>query len=76
MPLMVMLHGCMQNPDDFSAGTQMNTVAEEKQCFVVYPAQEQSANASKCWNWFKALDQQRGQGEPSIIAGIIRHLEA
>jgi poly(hydroxyalkanoate) depolymerase family esterase len=70
MPLMVMLHGCTQNPDDFSAGTQMNTVAEEKQCFVVYPAQEQSANASKCWNWFKALDQQRGQGEPSIIAGI------
>jgi poly(hydroxyalkanoate) depolymerase family esterase len=70
MPLMVMLHGCTQNPDDFSAGTQMNTVAEERQCFVVYPAQEQSANASKCWNWFKALDQQRGQGEPSIIAGI------
>jgi poly(hydroxyalkanoate) depolymerase family esterase len=70
MPLMVMLHGCTQNPDDFSAGTQMNVVAEEKQCFVVYPAQEQSANASKCWNWFKAVDQQRGQGEPSIIAGI------
>jgi poly(hydroxyalkanoate) depolymerase family esterase len=70
MPLMVMLHGCTQNPDDFSAGTQMNSVAEEKQCFVVYPAQEQSANASKCWNWFKAVDQQRGQGEPSIIAGI------
>jgi poly(hydroxyalkanoate) depolymerase family esterase len=70
MPLMVMLHGCTQNPDDFSTGTQMNVVAEEKQCFVVYPAQEQSANASKCWNWFKAVDQQRGQGEPSIIADI------
>ena len=70
LPLMVMLHGCTQNPDDFSAGTQMNAVAEEKQCFVVYPAQDQSANASKCWNWFKAVDQQRGQGEPSIIAGI------
>jgi poly(hydroxyalkanoate) depolymerase family esterase len=70
MPLMVMLHGCTQNPDDFSVGTQMNIVAEEKQCFVAYPAQEQSANASKCWNWFKAVDQQRGQGEPSIIAGI------
>lgn len=70
MPLMVMLHGCTQNPDDFASGTRMNIVAEESQCFVVYPTQTQAANTAKCWNWFKALDQQRDQGEPSIIAGI------
>lgn len=70
MPLMVMLHGCTQNPDDFAIGTGMNIVAEESQCFVVYPKQSQAANPGKCWNWFKALDQQRDQGEPSIIAGI------
>lgn len=72
MPLMVMLHGCTQNPDDFAIGTGMNIVAEESQCFVVYPMQSQAANVSKCWNWFKAGDQQRDQGEPSIIAGITR----
>ena len=70
MPLMVMLHGCTQNPDDFASGTRMNIVAEESPCFVVYPTQTQAANTAKCWNWFKALDQQRDQGEPSIIAGI------
>ncbi|CAN7652658.1 PHB depolymerase family esterase [Pseudoduganella sp. LjRoot289] len=74
MPLLVMLHGCTQDPDDFAAGTQMNAVAEEKQCFVVYPAQSMQANNHKCWNWFNALDQQRGQGEPSIIAGIAQQV--
>ncbi|HEU4778167.1 MAG TPA: PHB depolymerase family esterase [Telluria sp.] len=70
MPLVVMLHGCTQDPDDFARGTQMNLLAEELHCFVVYPAQSQQANASRCWNWFSEIDQQRGQGEPSIIAGI------
>ena len=74
MPMVVMLHGCSQNPDDFANGTRMNLMAEEKQCFVVYPAQAQSANSSKCWNWFKSVDQQREQGEPSIIAGITREV--
>lgn len=74
LPLVVMLHGCTQNPDDFAVGTRMNRIAEEQPCFVVYPAQSQAANSSRCWNWFNAVDQQRDQGEPSIIAGITREI--
>ncbi|MGV7211039.1 alpha/beta hydrolase family esterase [Oxalobacteraceae bacterium A2-2] len=74
MPLLVMLHGCTQDPDDFAAGTRMNQIAEEQQYFVVYPEQNRQANHSKCWNWFNEIDQTRGQGEPSIIAGIAQQV--
>lgn len=70
LPLVVMLHGCTQNPDDFAAGTSMNEHAREQGFFVLYPAQAQDANPSRCWNWFKHSHQQRGRGEPALLAGM------
>jgi len=74
LPLVVMLHGCTQNPDDFAAGTGMNEAALKRGFYVLYPAQTQRANSSRCWNWFKHNHQKRGRGEPALLAGMTREV--
>jgi poly(hydroxyalkanoate) depolymerase family esterase len=75
-PLIVMLHGCTQDPDDFALGTGMNLLADEQGFVAAYPSQPATANHSACWNWFDRKDQMRGEGEPCIIAGITRAIMA
>ena len=70
LPLVVMLHGCTQDPDDFAAGTGMNALAREQGFLVLYPAQAKGANPSRCWNWFKHNHQSRGRGEAGVIASM------
>jgi len=76
LPLLVMLHGCKQTPEEFAAGTRMNRLADEYGFIVAYPAQAWRANVERCWNWFRERDQQREHGEPALIAGITRQVIA
>lgn len=68
--VVMMLHGCTQTPEDFAAGTKMDSLAEQHGFVVIYPQQSRGDNAQSCWNWFSRGDQRRGRGEPAILAGI------
>ncbi|MDR7079779.1 poly(hydroxyalkanoate) depolymerase family esterase [Neobacillus niacini] len=83
-PLLVMLHGCGQNPDDFAAGTNMNTLAEKEKFLVLYPDMNHLLNPLDpagynpfgCWNWFLDKNQHRGKGHPKLIYGIINEVKS
>jgi len=74
LALLLMLHGCTQNPEDFALGTQMNDLADEFGLIVAYPHQPRRANAAGCWNWFDRRHQKRGSGEPAKLAGLAQTL--
>jgi poly(hydroxyalkanoate) depolymerase family esterase len=72
-PLVMMLHGCTQDAQDFARGTCMNATAEAAGALVLYPTQSQSANANGCWNWFRPEDQKFGAGEPALLRAMLQH---
>lgn len=74
--LVLMLHGCTQDPDDFACGTDMNSHAERAGLIVVYPHQPRTANPQGCWNWFRPEDQRPGAGEAALLAALTRAVAA
>lgn len=76
LPLMVLLHGCTQNAQDFARGTAMNALADARQCMVLYPEQIATSNSQRCWNWFEAGHQQRDRGEPGMIVALTQKVMA
>ncbi|HEV7588043.1 MAG TPA: PHB depolymerase family esterase, partial [Longimicrobium sp.] len=75
-PLVVMLHGCTQGPDDFARGTRFNALAAEAGVIVAWPEQTGEHHPQKCWVWFDPANQASGRGEPALIAGITREVMA
>ena len=72
--MVLALHGCGQDGLDFAAGTRFNDLADKHKFVVVYPDQPMTQNGQRCWNWFRTGHQFRTQGEPAILAGIVRRV--
>lgn len=71
IPLVIVLHGCLQNSAEVSAGTRFNNLAEENGFAVLYPNHAPGTQKANCWNWYNLDQLGRGQGEGSqIIAAL------
>ena len=70
-PLLVLLHGCRQTPEEFAGGTRIAKLADDRGWLVLLPRQTRHANGWSCWNWFDRRTI-AGKGEAAIVAAQVR----
>jgi len=71
MPLVVLLHGCRQTPEEIARGTRIAALADRVGSYVLLPRQKDSANPFRCWNWFDGATAS-GRGEAAIVAAMMK----
>ncbi|SAK96192.1 PHB depolymerase family esterase [Caballeronia fortuita] len=70
MPLVVMLHGCKQNADEFAQGTRINLLADRYGFAVLYPEQSKHDHAHRCWRWYDDSGS-GGGGEAASVVSLV-----
>jgi poly(hydroxyalkanoate) depolymerase family esterase len=72
-PVVVALHGCGQNANEYDFGTGWSALADRLGCLVVYPQQQSSNNPKNCFTWFLPGDTKRGHGEALSIRQMVEY---
>ncbi|MDP3670382.1 MAG: PHB depolymerase family esterase [Telluria sp.] len=70
-PLVVALHGCLQDAADYDDEPGWIQFADKHRFALLLPAQAIGNNSSRCFNWFEPQDFQRDQGEALSIRQMI-----
>ena len=74
-PLVVSLHGCLQDAEAYSKVGWIK-LADKWKFYLVFPEQNSSNHINRCWNWFQADNIQRGHGEIASIMAMIEKMQA
>jgi poly(hydroxyalkanoate) depolymerase family esterase len=77
-PLVVVLHGCTQNPAGYDHHSGWSQLADEAGFALLFPEQQRANNPNLCFNWFEPADTRRDGGEvlsirQMIEAMVLRH---
>ena len=73
-PLVIAMHGCLQNSKAFAGGARLEKFANDYEAIILMPDQQLLANPYKCWNWFYPINQDRS-GEPAIIMNMLEKVK-
>lgn len=71
------IHGCAMTGygwNSMKSATQLNDLADREGFIVVYPTQRPLRSSINCWNSGDPRQQQRGAGEPAMLAGVAREV--
>ena len=72
-PLVVALHGCTQNADDYFTHSGWREHADRFGFAVVLAEQPAANNARQCFNWFEPADSDRDSGEAASIRQMVAY---
>lgn len=75
-PLVVVLHGCTQNPSGYDRSSGWSHVADEKGFALLFPEQQRANNPNLCFNWFSHSDASRDSGEALSIRQMVAEMHA
>jgi poly(hydroxyalkanoate) depolymerase family esterase len=70
-PLVVLLHGCGQDPAAFAAESGWMALADRVGLALVLPTQSPDNNRQGCFNWFRPAQVARGLGEAQSIRAMV-----
>ena len=74
-PLVVSLHGCLQDAETYS-NVGWKELADKWKFHIIFAEQNTGNNPYRCWNWFQAEDIKRGRGETKSIIEMIKKMKA
>ena len=71
MPLVVVLHGCLQCAGSVAKQTGWNKLADEYGFYILYPEQRVINHVEKCFKWYKRRHIKKNKGENYSIKKMI-----
>jgi feruloyl esterase len=73
VPLVIVLHGCLQDAQDFTSESGWLDYAKKYNFALLSPGQQKANNSANCFNWFLKEDNKKENGELASLYNMLLH---